>query len=351
MDIIAEYKNFALLSLSAIGLYTLFKKITNSSAPSSHANTFTNQLHYTPLLYVKSLSSLTKRNIYLKCESSLPFSHRDRVITNIILNACSRNTISPSTTTLYCAVLPAQILSYVSICKHFGFKCVLVVPLAEAAAPPFVSQHQTAMCSIVVTKNCPYSNFNDNYIRKAKKLARCDPNGFYVDVHCDTVNMQTHYNETGKEIYEQLKGRVDVFVCCCCDTGGTVSGVSNYLKDKKADVKVAVGDAKGSGVYNYVTHGVLFSKEGKEGCIRNDGDAKSVVGCKFLTPNIERAKIDKAYNVSDEEIQNMKLFIENNEKIGIDDATAVNLVTVMKVIEDKWVETGGNVVSVMFEKK
>ena len=351
MDMISEYKNIALLSLSAIGIYALYKKITNTSLSSSHSNALMHQLHNTPLLYIQSLSASTKRNIYLKCESSLPFSHKDRVITNIIHNACCNNIITPNITTLYCAVVPSQILSYVSICKHFGFKCVLVVPLNEAnTVPPFISQYQNEMCSIIITKNCPYSNFNDNYIRKAKKLAQCDPNGYYVDVYYDIANMQTHYNETGKEVYEQLKGKVDVFVCCCYDTGGTISGVSNYLKERKRDVKVGIGDVKGSGVYNYITHGVMFSNERKEGCIRKDEDAMGV-GCKFLTTNIQKAKIDKAYNVSDDEIKNMKVFMENNEKMVIDDATAVNLVTIMKVIEDKWVDIGGNIVSVLFERK
>ena len=356
MDMISQYKNIGLLSLSAIGIYALYKTITNISSPSSsslYSNAFMHKLHNTPLLYIKSLSSSTQRNIYLKCESSLPFSHKDRIITNIILNAMSNHLITPTTTTLYCAVIPSQIISYISICKHFGFKCVLVTPLNDVnAVPSYISQYKNdETCSIIITKNCSYSNFNDNYIRKAKKLAQCDANGFYIDVYNDITNMQTHYNETGKEIYEQLKGKVDVFVCCCNDTGGTISGVSNYLKERRKDVKVGVGDVKGSGVYNYITHGVMFSADGKEGCMKTEDDGVMGVGCKFLNVNVQKAKVDKAYHVSDEEIKNMKMFMEENEKMVVDDATAVNLVTVVKVIEDKWVDVGGNVVSVLFEKK
>ena len=356
MDMISQYKNIGLLSLSAIGIYALYKKITNTSSlllPSSYSNAFMDKLHNTPLLYIKSLSSSTKRNIYLKCESSLPFSHKDRIITNIILNAMSNHIITPTITTLYCAAIPSQILSYISICKHFNFKCVLVTPLNDITiVPSYISQYQNdETCSIIITKNCSFSNFNDNYIRKAKKLAQCDTNGFYVDVYNDITNTQTHYNETGKEIYEQLKGKIDVFVCCCNDTGGTVSGVSNYLKERRKDVKVGVGDMKGSGVYNYITHGVMFSADGKEGCMKKEDDGVNGVGCKFLNVNVQKAKVDKAYYVSDEEIKNMKAFIEENEKIIIDDATAVNLVTVVKVVEDEWVDVGGNVVSVLFEKK
>lgn len=67
-------------------------------------------------------------------------------------------------------------------------------------------------CELIITKQCPFSNFKNNYVRLAKKLARKE-GGFYVDQFFNTVNYTTHFNETGPEIYEELGGKIDSFVC------------------------------------------------------------------------------------------------------------------------------------------
>lgn len=65
---------------------------------------------------------------------------------------------------------------------------------------------------VIITKPCPFSNFKDNFVRKAKKLAALDPNGFYVDQFYNLANYQTHLYETGPEIYTDLNGKIDAFV-------------------------------------------------------------------------------------------------------------------------------------------
>jgi len=74
---------------------------------------------------------------------------------------------------------------------------------------------------IVTTKQCPFSNFKENFVRLAKKLALADPNGFYVDQFFNKVNFQTHLFETGPEIYSDMKGKIDAFVAG--------SGISYYF--------------------------------------------------------------------------------------------------------------------------
>ena len=64
---------------------------------------------------------------------------------------------------------------------------------------------------------------------------------------------------TGKEIWEQTDGKVDGFVCSS-GTGGTISGVSNALKEKNKDIKIYLSDPKGSALYNYIKNGELKSE-------------------------------------------------------------------------------------------
>ena len=62
--------------------------------------------------------------------------------------------------------------------------------------------------------------------------------------------MNGHFNTTGPEIWTQLNGKVDGFTCAV-GTGGTLAGVSKYLKEKKDDIKIFLSDPYGSALYNY----------------------------------------------------------------------------------------------------
>ena len=70
---------------------------------------------------------------------------------------------------------------------------------------------KTTGCELIETKQCPFSNFKKNFVRYAKKLAMKE-NGFYVDQFFNTINSQTHYEETGPEIYRDLEGKIDCFI-------------------------------------------------------------------------------------------------------------------------------------------
>ena len=72
-----------------------------------------------------------------------------------------------------------------------------------------------------MTKQCPFSNFKDNFVRLAKKLALNDKKGFYIDQFFNQINNETHFTETGPEIYNDLKGKIDAFV--------TSSGIINKI--------------------------------------------------------------------------------------------------------------------------
>ncbi len=76
--------------------------------------------------------------------------------------------------------------------------------------------------------------------------------------------MKIHYEETAEEIYEAMKGNIDFFVNGS-GTGGTLAGISRFLKQKNKDIKIILSDPQGSSLANRVNFGVLFSEEDKEG--------------------------------------------------------------------------------------
>ena len=107
----------------------------------------------------------------------------------------------------------------------------------------------------------------------------------------NTANSKGHYESTGPEIWDQTEGKVDAFVCAS-GTGGTIAGVSSYLKEKSKDVKIYLSDPAGSSLYNYIENGEL------------KGDGNSItegIGSSRVTANFAEAKIDGAFSISDQE--------------------------------------------------
>ena len=91
----------------------------------------------------------------------------------------------------------------------------------------------------------------------AKKLARDIPNSFYPNQYDNPMNPEAHYRTTGPEIWEDSEGKITHFVCGM-GTGGTISGVGRYLKEKNPNVKIIGVDPIGSLYYD-------FRKTGKVG--------------------------------------------------------------------------------------
>ena len=84
-------------------------------------------------------------------------------------------------------------------------------------------------------------------IAKAEELAKEIPNSFIPGQFVNPANPKAHFNTTGPEIYEDTDGNIDIFVAGV-GTGGTVTGVGEYLKSKKADVKIVAVEPASSAV-------------------------------------------------------------------------------------------------------
>ena len=127
-------------------------------------------------------------------------------------------------------------------------------------------------------------------------------NGAYFTNQFENLeNAKIHEKTTGPEIYKQTNGLVDCFICGG-GTGGTLAGVSQYLKRKNPNIKVVLADPEGSGLFNKVKFDVLFTNQEKEGHrLKNPFDTVvEGVGLNRVTANFEKASIDDAYKVNDE---------------------------------------------------
>jgi cysteine synthase A len=188
----------------------------------------------------------------------------------------------------------------------------------------------------------PYKN-DDNFVKVAGRLADelrpSNNNGVVWANQFDNVaNAKGHYESTGKEIWDQTEGKVDGFVCSS-GTGGTISGVSNALKEKNKNIKIYLSDPKGSALYNYIKNGELKS----EGNSITEG-----IGSSRVTKNFESAKIDDAYSIDDREALPILFDLIKNEGLSLGTSCGINIAGAIRL--GKELGQGKTIVTILCDK-
>ena len=109
---------------------------------------------------------------------------------------------------------------------------------------------------IMVTPTSAPPDSPENYINTAKRIATETPNSFRINQYDNPLNPEAHYKSTGPEIWEQTQGRVTHYVAAG-STGGTISGVSRFLKEKNPGIFTLMPDPVGSIYYDYFKTGKI----------------------------------------------------------------------------------------------
>ena len=165
----------------------------------------------------------------------------------------------------------------------------------------------------------PYKD-NGNYVkvagRLAKELKNTNNQGVvWANQFDNTANAKGHYKSTGPEIWEQTEGKIDGFVCSS-GTGGTIAGVSNFLKEKNKNIKIYLSDPRGSSLYNYIENGELKSE---------GGSITEGIGSSRITANFAEAKIDGAFSIDDHESLPILYNLIKNEGLSLGTSCGVNI--------------------------
>jgi cystathionine beta-synthase len=131
----------------------------------------------------------------------------------------------------------------------------------------------------------------DSYNNITPRIAKENPDCYFPDQHNNRENNEAHYQTTGPEIWEQMDGRIDYFVAGL-GTGGTISGVAKYLKEKDPNIKVIGIDPVGSIFHHYFHHKKITTP----GPYLIEG-----LGDEFLIKCVDFDLIDDMYQVTDKD--------------------------------------------------
>ncbi|MCK6456185.1 MAG: cystathionine beta-synthase [Phycisphaerae bacterium] len=161
-----------------------------------------------------------------------------------------------------------------------GYRCILVMP--DKMAPEKFALLR-GYGAEVVTVPTVGANSPESYYSVANRLTEEIHGAFQPNQFANPNNPQAHYDTTGPEIWEQTEGKIDVFVAGM-GTGGTITGVARYLKEKNPNIKVVGADPEGS-IYTPGSMPKPYQVEG--------------IGEDFLPRTIDLKLVDRAINVSD----------------------------------------------------
>ncbi|KAM9906626.1 hypothetical protein OXX79_001457 [Metschnikowia pulcherrima] len=199
----------------------------------------------TPLIRLNKIpqSYGIKAKVYAKVELfNAGGSIKDRIAKNMVLEAEKTGRIKPGYTLIEPTSGNTGIgLALVGAVR--GYRTIITLP--EKMSNEKVSVLKALGAEIIRTPTEAAWDAPESHIGVAKKLEKEIPNSVILDQYSNEANPDAHYYGTGFEIWEQTEGKVTHFVAGA-GTGGTISGISRYLKEKNADVKVYGADPKGS---------------------------------------------------------------------------------------------------------
>lgn len=271
----------------------------------------------TPLIKLRKASELTGCTILGKAEFLNPSgSVKDRAALYIILDAERRDLLREGGVVVEGTAGNTGIgLALVGNAR--GYRTLVVIPETQSQE----KKDMLRLCGAELREvpAAPYKN-PENYVhvseRLAKELAEQEPAGaFWANQWDNTANREAHIQGTGPEIWEQTGGTVDGFTCAI-GTGGTLAGVSIYLKQKNPKVVTAVADPPGAAMYSYFKTGELES----EGSSITEG-----IGQGRVTKNIEGAPVDDAFQIPDAESLSMCFELLKHEGLFLGGSSGVNV--------------------------
>ncbi|KAJ8542835.1 hypothetical protein K7X08_005358 [Anisodus acutangulus] len=251
-------------------------------------------------------------------------------------------------------------ISLATVAPAYGCRCHVVIPddAAMEKHKEGSSARRRALEASELLSTCRKENqinasdssqINGHSISEEKQnmnfSSKCK-GGFFADQFENLANFRSHYEGTGPEIWEQTGGKLDAFIAAA-GTCGTVAGVSQFLKDKNSNIKCFLIDPPGSGLYNKITRGVMYTREETEGRrLKNPFDTITEgIGINRLTENFKMAKFDGAFRGTDIEAVEMSRYLLKNDGLFIGSSSAMNCVEAVRVA--KALGSGHTIVTIL----
>ena len=224
----------------------------------SYSNNLTELIGNTPMVILNNITKDIPCSVWAKYETFNPGnSVKDRIGLRIIIDAENKGYLKPGGTIIEgTSGNTGMGLAIASITR--GYKCIFVTTDKQSQEKVDILRAfgaEVIICPTNVEPDDPSS-----YYSVSKKLSEDIENSWYVNQYDNLSNRLTHYESTGPEIWDQTEGKVTHFVVGV-GTGGTISGVGKFLKEKNTNIKIWGVDAYGSVLKKFHETGVFDKNE------------------------------------------------------------------------------------------
>src|SRR5687767_9338896 len=212
-----------------------------------------------------------------------------------------------------------------------GYRTVIVMPNTQSQE----KKDMLRLCGAELREvpAVPYKDPN-NYVHVSERVAK-EIGAFWANQWDNTANRDGHYRSTGPEIWEQTDGRIDGFTCAI-GTGGTLAGISRFLKEKNPRVRTVAADPMGAAMYSWFKRRELTS----EGSSVTEG-----IGLGRVTRNIEGAPVDDAYQIPDGEAIPLLFELMKHEGLCLGGSSAINVAGAIRLARE--LGPGSTVVTIL----
>ena len=186
-----------------------------------------------------------------------------------------------------------------------GYRCIFTMP--DKMSQEKVRLLKAFGAEVIITPTAVPPDHPDYYVQAAKRIASETPGAILANQFYNPVNPEAHYRTTGPEIWEQTGGRITHFVASA-GTGGTISGVGKYLKERNPAVRIIAGDPEGSMLAHYFRTG----EKGPTHPYKVEG-----IGNDKITPTLWFDVIDEYHTLTDREAFHMARRLTREEGLFV----------------------------------
>jgi len=275
------------------------------------SSTFLDAVGGTPLVELKTLSKHTGCRILVKAEHMNPGHNvKDRAAKWIIEEAEKGGFLVPGKDGVIVEGTGGNTgIGLAMMAASRGYRTIMTMP-------DYVSTDKQNAMKIYGAKVvlCPPVGFDkpEHFYHTAKRIAEETPNAFWANQFENLANFRAHYNTTAPEIWRQTGGVIDG-ICLASGTGGTIGGLSAYLKEKNPKLTCFLIDAPEMTL--------------------NDQKAKIFegIGSMRVTANFAQARIDGAFCGKEQEALEMCFYLLRNEGLWVGPSSALNVVGAVKL--------------------
>ena len=212
----------------------------------------------TPLVKLNKTVESVSATVLAKIETTNPGnSVKDRMALKMIKDAEARGDLKPGGTIIECTSGNTGMgIAIAAVVK--GYKCIFTT--TDKQSKEKFDMLRAVGAKVIVCPTNVESSDPKSYYSVAERLDKEIENSYWCNQYDNLSNRTAHYESTGPEIWEQTEGKITHFVVGV-GTGGTISGVGRYLKEKNPDIKVWGIDTYGSVFKKYHETGIFDEKE------------------------------------------------------------------------------------------